>query len=600
MAGMLPRPSREILTGFVLLCSLALGLMLGGLLRSWDQWAYDLQTRGLRAWAPGVLPQDVVVIGLDEAAYESLPEPYALWHRHLGELFVALAQARPAVVGVAAALPVRSYDFIMPGIDALLLDGVRQLAAAAPLVLGQTMGERGRLRPLAPGLLAIVGEQGLGSLALCEDRDGVVRRVNQQQCVDEDHHPALADRMAQVLGRDKSVSGLIDYTVGAPIDYLPLLTVLQWLRAGQSQRLQAQVQGRVVVVASLLPHEARYRVPVALAAWDAQNRTSPAALVHVQALRSLLGHGLIEPLSQRVSATLAVALSLLWFGRNGWRKSLLLVLVTLGVTAVSLYALWQGWQLPLASLLAVAVLAFVARLAWEGLRHYREKRVLRSAFAGHVSPQVLRAILRGQVQPQGGGQRSHAAILFVDIRGFTTLCEHSSPQQVMGLLNRYYAEVSAAVHRYGGSIDKFIGDGVLATFGVPQPLPQAERSALEAAQDLLLRLQRFNAELRARGHAPLQIGVGVHAGEVLVGYVGTRKRRDFTVIGDTVNIAARLQELSKTLGHPVICSQAVAAAVGFGGGMQDLGQQAVRGRANVHVWGWSPPALQQASSGAES
>lgn len=595
---MLQRPSREILAGYVLLGLLALGLVLGGWLRPLDLWAYDQQTRALRVWAPVRLPQDVVVIGLDEAAYEALPEPQALWHRQLGALLAALAPARPAVVGVAAALPVRSYDFLVPGIDAALLGGVRELAAACPLVLGLAMGVPGRLRPLAPELREAVGERNLASLAVCEDADGVVRRVNQRHCIDEDRHPALAERMAQALGREASTSGLIDYTAGGPIDYLPLLTALQWLQQGQAQRLQALVVGRVVVVASLLPHEARHRLPVALAAWDGQERASPQALVHVQALRSMLGRGLIEPLPLRHGAALALALALLWFGRNGWRKTAVLVAVLLGLTGLSLHALWQGWQLPLASLLAVALGAFVARLAWEAARHYREKQMLRTAFAGHVSPQVLRAILRGQVQPDGGGQRSQAAILFADIRGFTSLCERSRPEQVMDLLNRYYAEVAAAVHHHGGAIDKFIGDGVLATFGVPQPLPQPARNALEAAQDLLLRLQRCSEELRARGQPALEIGVGVHVGEVLAGYVGTRKRRDFTVIGDTVNTAARLQGLSRTLGYPVICSHEVAAAVGFSGGMQDLGPQAVRGRAEVRVWGWRPGALQAAPAGA--
>lgn len=591
------RQQREILVGFVLICAVALALMAGRVLRPADLALYDLQTRWLRAIAPGALPQDVVVIGLDEAAYESIPEPYALWHRHLGELFTGLSQARPAVVGVAAPLPVRSYDFLLKGIDAPLLDGVRRLRATTPLVIGQPMGVERRLRPIAPELLAAVGPQGLSSLVLCEDFDGVVRRINQRRCIDEDRNPSLADRMAAVLGRESSARGLIDYTVGGQVEYTPLQTVLGWLRQGQAERLQALVQGRVVVVASLLPGEARYRLPVPLAYWEPQSRGSPAALVHVQALRSLLGRGWVDPVAPALSWPLALAMALLWFGRNGWIKTLVLGAAALLLLAGSLAGLWQGWYLPAGSLLMVGVLAFLARLAWESVRHYREKQLLRTAFAGHVSPQVMRAILRGRLQPDAGGQRSRVTILFADIRGFTSRSAQSTPEALIDLLNRYYAEMSAAIHGSGGAIDKFIGDGLMATFGVPQPLDTPERNALEAAQDMLVRLARLNQELQAQGQAPLEIGIGIHAGEVLAGYVGTRKRRDFTVIGDPVNTASRLERMTKTLGYPVVCSQEVAQAVGFAGGLVDLGEQAAKGRADVHVWGWNPPLTRHVASG---
>ncbi len=201
----------------------------------------------------------------------------------------------------------------------------------------------------------------------------------------------------------------------------------------------------------------------------------------------------------------------------------------------------------------------------------------------------MRAILRGRLQPEAGGERCRVTILFADIRGFTARSAQSTPEVLIELLNRYYAEMSAAIHGSGGAIDKFIGDGLMATFGVPQPLDAPERNALEAAQDMLVRLARLNQELQAQGQAPLEIGIGIHAGEVLAGYVGTRKRRDYTVIGDPVNTAARLEAMTKTLGYPVVCSHEVAGAVGLAGGLVDLGEQAAKGRADVHVWGWNPP-----------
>ena len=111
------RVPRDILIGFVIVCAAAIGLMTTNWLRPADFALYDAQSRWLRAKAPAMLSQDVVVIGLDEAAYVSIPEPYALWHKHLGDLFSGLASARPAVVGLATPLPVRSYDFLIREID---------------------------------------------------------------------------------------------------------------------------------------------------------------------------------------------------------------------------------------------------------------------------------------------------------------------------------------------------------------------------------------------------------------------------------------------------------------------------------------------------
>ncbi len=594
----MPRLQRDILLGFALICALAIGLASSNLLRWADQSLYDAQTRWLRAHAPSALPQDVVVIGLDEAAYESILEPSALWHRHLGDLLSGLAEARPAVVGLATALPVRSYDFLIKGIDAPLIDGIKRLRAAAPLVVGQPMGIGRQLRPIAPELLAAAGNDRVASLAICEDADGTVRRVYQARCLTEDKHEPFAHAMARHLGREGTRTGMIDYSAGGEIEYIPFREVLSWIRLGETDQLRNRVQGRVVVVASLLPTEIRYRLPVSLAAWERGSRTEPGAVVHVQALRSLLSRGLIERISEPLSLVLAGLGALLWFGRNGWRKLAAVLGAGGAVVAGATYAIWQGYYLHSGTLLAIILMAFLARLVWESGRHYREKQLLRSAFAGHVSPQVMRAILGGALQPDADGEQCKVTILFADIRGFTARSENSTPEAMIRLLNRYYAEVSAAIHARGGAIDKFIGDGLMATFGVPQPLPAPQRNALEAAQDMLVRVARLNTELVAEGLAPLEIGIGIHSGEVLAGYVGSRKRRDFTVIGDPVNTASRLEGMTKTVGYPVVCSHEVAAAVGFAGGLVDLGVQDIKGRSALHLWGWNPPLAKRVKTRA--
>jgi len=591
------RLPRDILVGFIVAAALAAALMSSRELRQADLALFNLEMRWLRASISYQPPQEIVVVGIDEQAYATIPEPYALWHRQLGALFAAIADARPAAVGLAVPLPVRSYGFIVKDIDQPLIAGLRRLAAAAPLVVGQAPGLDRHLRPIAPEVVAAVGGEKLASLVLCEDSDGIVRRISSRRCAIDEKLEPFAQALARHMGREGSPRGLIDYSVGTEIDYIPVMQLLDALQRGNIDAIQQRLGGRIVIVASLLPNETRFRLPVSLAGWDRGSLSQPGAVVHVQALRSLLGRGLIERVDDNWSMAFAALCTLLWFGRNGWRKTLLLVAMLVAILAGTTVGLWHGYYLPAASLLAATLVAFLARLAYESVRHYREKQMLRTAFAGHVSPQVMRAILHGSLQPDRDGERCTVTILFADIRGFTQRSAQATPEAMIELLNRFYGEAAAAIHARGGAIDKYIGDGLMATFGLPQPLPAPARNALEAAQDMLVRIARLNRALAAEGIAPLEIGIGIHTGEVLAGYVGSRKRRDFTVIGDPVNTASRLEGLTKEVGFPIVCSHAVATAVGFAGGLVDLGEVAIKGRGPIHAWGWNP-SLGKRAAGA--
>jgi class 3 adenylate cyclase len=455
-------------------------------------------------------------------------------------------------------------------------------------VVGQPRGIGGRLRPLAPELLAAIGEKDLASLAICEDTDGVVRRINQRRCQSEDKRDPLALAMAKRLGREGSPSGMIDYSVGGSIEYTPFLTVLGWILRGEEEPLKKLVKGRAVVVASLLPTEARHRLPVPLAGWDPGSRTEPGAVVHIQALRSLLARGLIERAPENLSLLLAGLGALFWFGRGGWLKGVAFLLALGALLGISTYALWQGDYLRVANIVMVMLLAYGARLAWEFIRLFRKRQMLQNMFAGHVSPQVMRALLGGDLRIEESGRTQEVTLLAVGIRGFAARAAKATPQATIGLLNRFHAAASLAIQNSGGAVDKYVGDGLTATFGLPQPLDAPQRNALEAAQDLLLRIERLNGELAVEGIEPLQVGIGIHSGEVLAGYVGSSQRREFSVIGNSVGIASRLQAMTRDFSHPVLCSQAVAAAVGYGGGLVEL---ATPGADVPRVWGWTPPPL---------
>jgi adenylate cyclase len=239
----------------------------------------------------------------------------------------------------------------------------------------------------------------------------------------------------------------------------------------------------------------------------------------------------------------------------------------------------------------VSLLALAARFTYDTLLKNRERRLLREAFSSFVSPQVLKEILRGRIRPGLGGTRQRVCVMFCNIRGFTLRAERMSPEAVIKLLNDYFSAAVSAVLKHEGTTNKVSGDGMLAFFGAPQQLANPEKNALEASQDVLENLARLNQQLAARGQEPLTVGIGLHSGEVVLGQVGAVSHREYTVIGDVVNVASRLEQATTELGYPVVCSAGVADAVGRAGGLEDLGERTLRGHPVLHVFGWRPRLL---------
>jgi class 3 adenylate cyclase len=245
-----------------------------------------------------------------------------------------------------------------------------------------------------------------------------------------------------------------------------------------------------------------------------------------------------------------------------------------------------------AALLALAA-GTVARAVCESLRAYRQRARLRQQFAGYVSPAVLSEILAGNIEPRLQGMRREVCILFSDIRGFTTRSEGATPEEIVTLLNEYFEEMAAAVHARDGTVDKFIGDGMMAFFGAPNARSNPSLDAFHAAVDMFERLQTTNTTLASRGVTPITNGVGLHLGVAVIGHVGSRDRYEYTAIGDAVNVAARIEGLTKDAGHPLLCSDTVAARLPSGLGLVKLGLFPIKGRAPIAVHGWSPPPLRQ-------
>jgi adenylate cyclase len=188
------------------------------------------------------------------------------------------------------------------------------------------------------------------------------------------------------------------------------------------------------------------------------------------------------------------------------------------------------------------------------------EEIARANYGRFMPEYVVKQILNNPNSFKLGGVNQTVTILFADIRGFTAFSERENPEKVVGLLNRYFSAMSEIIFAHGGTLDKYIGDGLMAIFGAPNATPEDAKNALKTAVTMQRRLTTLNKELEAEKLTRVDIGIGLHTGIATVGYIGSDRRSEYTAIGDTVNLASRLE--SNALGGQILVSNATAQAGG--------------------------------------
>jgi adenylate cyclase len=214
----------------------------------------------------------------------------------------------------------------------------------------------------------------------------------------------------------------------------------------------------------------------------------------------------------------------------------------------------------------VSAVAAQTAVAVENARaHARlaHEEVARANYSRFLPEYVVKQILENPDSFKLGGVNQTLTVLFADIRGFTRLSENAAPDRVVQLLNNYFTAMSDVVFGHGGTLDKYIGDGLMALFGAPTATPEDACNAVSAAVQMQRRMEGINAQLRADGLAEIAIGIGLHTGVATVGYIGSERRSEYTAIGDTVNLAARLEQ-NAAPGQILLSDAAARAAAGAG------------------------------------
>ncbi len=215
----------------------------------------------------------------------------------------------------------------------------------------------------------------------------------------------------------------------------------------------------------------------------------------------------------------------------------------------------------------------------------QEQRLM-STLCRYVTRQIAEQVLKDRDRLKLGGNRSMVAVLFSDIRNFTTISEQSSAEEIVALLNDYFSRMIEPIFSYEGTLDKFIGDAIMAVFGAPVTREDDAERAVRAAMEMRRALKHFNEERKAKGLPPLDNGIGITKGEAISGNIGSEQRMDYTVIGDTVNVASRLEGLTKNYDYKILINQEVYQEIKDKIPCMDLGFAHVKGKeGDVHIYG---------------
>lgn len=553
------------LTAMTLAAGSGWALRTGSLGQGLELRAYDLRFR-LREPLPPPETPEIVLLTLDDASFDRIEKPLILWQGEFGRVFKGLAAGGARAVGL---------DLLLPDVSNLDPEGQQELVEALltvpadglGVVLAYRVSEGTSDQP--PTLLAMAaGEQGFGYVNLTSDPDDFVRRQELWAAGEDGAYSlAWAAQLAEILGTQVVETSpertlLINFLGRSLFRHVSFWQALDAADRGDIQFLRDNFAGRAVLI-GIDGDEDRHPTPLyhfPQPPGTRQPRRTLGLEIHAHTLSTLLSGTPIVPASSSLQWTavtalsvVAIAAALILSPLAGLAATGLLLAGYLYLSLVWIFQnhVWLEAVAPVGAALTGLGAAQTGRYLFEG----REQKKLRRLFQRYVSPAVVGQLLARPERLALSGELREVTVLFSDLRGFTTLSEGLTPPEVVTRLNRYFTAMVEVIHRNGGMVDKFIGDAVMAVFGAPLPSPRHPEQAVRAGLEMLETLEELNREWAAAGEPPLRMGIGIHSGEAVAGNVGSPERLDYTVIGDVVNTASRLEVMTKTLGCRLLVSR---------------------------------------------
>lgn len=555
---------------------------------------------------------EIVIVAIDEKSIEKIGPP--TWSRSIhARLLDRLQEAR-----------VIAFDLLFdiqgdPSVDSEFAATVKKnshVVLASTFKYESTEGQwyQKLISPLKP---LASGSVGLGFINVPQDIDGVVRNIT---LIDTNTfkrpYPCLSLAVALAAEglspNDLSLSGPSLLQAGSRT--LPLqisnnqMLMSFWGGANTFKTVSyidvlsgnippIEFKDKIVLVGNTSPLvKDDFRTPFCTSNLVLSGKLpTPGVEIHANAVKTILDSVPYRRAGVPYNLVIMVfcgALTVVVLGKRGPWAGLGFVLLLTGVLVAAVYLTWLKARLWLNLAAPAALLLFLyTTMTLQGfIAAEMERRRTRAMFGRYVSPAVMEELLKNPGLAVLGGERREVTILFADIRGFTSYSENKPPEEVVARLNTYLNKMTTLIFRYGGTLDKYLGDGLMAVFGTPLPLADHAGKAIACSLEIQREVGRLNNEWSEKGQQPLRIGIGVNSGTVLAGNVGGHERMDYTVIGENVNLASRLESLTKEFGVNIILSEQTKVQLNpdefFESVIMNFGETRVRGfNKSINIFG---------------
>jgi adenylate cyclase len=570
---------------------------LSGLLELPESRTVDLRF-DLRGPRRPVFP--IALVTVDDDSLAEINRQWPFPRSYHARVIEQIARGNPLAIGVDILFPEKSQDRE----DRLLAQAVSH---AKRVVLGSTLrtistqttvgvAPRREIVEL-PHPTIRAGAAGIGFVDLDRGKDAVVRSAGLARRHAGQNHSSFASRLfelaAKGLGAGESRAarrGAVWINFRGPSG---TFTTIPYYQVYRGEIPPEEFEGKIVVlgVAALSLHD-RHPTPYSGATWlpttveaglkthDPESLLMAGSEIQANLLDTLLNDDPVERLPAALILVLIFAVGIAGAVTAGRLRPLRAIVGVLGLGVLFLVAsqLSFGWMNLWIEVVPVLLPLVVAAGTTIAASYMREERVRRE-MARFFSPELARQIAQDRRGHVIGSKRRPITVLFSDIRDFTTISEKLPPEDVVELLREYFNTMVPIVLKHGGTLDKYVGDAIMGLFGAPLPQEDHAVRAVQAALEMVAQVPILSPKWEARCGRRLRIGVGINSGEAVVGVMGADSRREYSAIGDTVNLASRLEGVTKDFKTPIVISQATAEGLGDRFRVRELSELRVKGRA---------------------
>jgi adenylate cyclase/guanylate cyclase len=576
-----------------------------------------------------------VVVALDEESYQTPPlkgSPTMTWTGEIGRVLTAILDGGAKAVGFDVVFETSIEQSEIPFGEGVLGDKVRGLdrdflralakgSAAGKVLLGEQLRSDQPFLPSQGQRIAVHQHQNIRPLNTFTDSDDIIRRLPLTFVVDGARTPSMALELAAralkahpEFGQDGAVT-LAGYQIPSRVpntmtlnfeggaNDIPTYSFADLrLCAVKNDKdyFKRQFADKVVVFGTVQDSEDRRLTSKRFTTGLEGARASRCALeqkpvarnfkrstiagvyIHATAINNLIARDAIVELARLPIALIAVlAAGLAAIAARVAQPVYAIVLVLAAIVvyaACATVAFHHSLALPLSEPFMAGAGALAIMGGYRFIVSDKDRRLLQKSFALYLAPHVINRMLTSSKLPELGGETRHVTIFFSDLESFSQIAENMSPDALMALMNEYLSEMTDIIESHGGYVDKYIGDSIVAIFGAPAEDRDHAISAARAALDCCKRLEALNWDSVAFQGRQLTQRIGINSGDALVGNFGSRRRFNYSVMSDAVNLASRLEGANKFYGTTVIASETTAALAGDGFKWRELDTVRVKGR----------------------